>query len=113
MQGKVRDLASELVEQSIGELHVSSAFERMTEIMSRDGLLMTPSISLMRKAVGMPERVDRQLNPRFSLAEVRERHQASAIRRPRVNRSSGGFDRAWTRHPRRPPSWLLPPRRGG
>lgn len=80
MQGEVSDLAAELVEQSIGDMHISSAVERMTEIMRRYKLLMPPPVSLLLRTVVMLEGTARQLNPSFSLAEVLERHQASAIR---------------------------------
>jgi ubiquinone biosynthesis protein len=46
--------------------------------MRRYGLVMAPPVSLLLKTVAMLEGTARQLNPSFSLAEVLERHQATA-----------------------------------
>jgi ubiquinone biosynthesis protein len=78
LQSEVSDLATELVGQSIGDLDISGAIERMTDIMRRYGLLMPPSVSMLLRTVVMLEGTARQLDPSFSLAEVLERHQASA-----------------------------------
>ena len=80
LQSEVSDLATEVVGQSIGDMHISAAIEQMTEIMRRYKLMMPPSVSLLLKTVMMLEGTARQLNPSFSLAEVLERHQASAAR---------------------------------
>jgi ubiquinone biosynthesis protein len=78
LQGEVGDLATEIVGQSIGEMDISGAIERMTDIMRRYGLVMPPSVSLLLKTLVMLEGTARQLSPHFSLAEVLERHQARA-----------------------------------
>jgi ubiquinone biosynthesis protein len=78
LQSEVSDLAAEVVGQSIGDMDISAAVERMTEIMRRYGLVMPPSVSLLLKTVVMLEGTARQLNPSFSLAQVLERRQASA-----------------------------------
>jgi len=76
----VSDLATELVGESIGEMDISGAIERMTEIMRRYGLVMPTPVSLLLKTLVMLEGTARQLNPHFSLAEVLERHQANIAR---------------------------------
>ncbi len=78
LQSEVSDFATELVGQSIGEMNISGAIERMTGIMRRYGLVMPPSVSLLIKTLVMLEGTARQLDPSFSLAEVLERYQASA-----------------------------------
>jgi ubiquinone biosynthesis protein len=78
LQSEVSDLATELVGQSIGDMDISGAIERMTDIMRRYGLLMPPSVSLLLKTVVMLEGTARQLNPSFLLSELLERHHASA-----------------------------------
>ena len=78
LQSEVSDFATELVGQSIGEMDISGAIERMTGIIRRYGLVMPPSVSLLLKTVVMLEGTARQLDPSFSLAEVLERHQANA-----------------------------------
>ena len=78
MQSEVSDLATELVGQSIGEMDISGAIERMMEIIRHYGLVMPPSVSRLLKTVVMLEGTARQLSPHFSLAEVLERHQATA-----------------------------------
>ena len=78
LQSEVSDLATELVGQSIGDMDISGAIVRMTDIMHRYGLLMPPSVSLLLKTLVMLEGTARQLSPSFCLSEVLERHQASA-----------------------------------
>ena len=78
LQSEVSDFATELVGQSIGDMDISGAIERITDMMRRYGLLMPPSVSLLLKTVVMLEGTARQLDPSFSLAEVLERHHASA-----------------------------------
>jgi ubiquinone biosynthesis protein len=78
LQSEVGGLATELVGQSVGDMDISAAIERMTEIMRRYGLVMPPSVSVLLKTVAMLEGTARELSPHFSLAEVLERHQARA-----------------------------------
>jgi ubiquinone biosynthesis protein len=44
LQSEVSDLATELVGQSIGDMDISAAIERMTDTMRRCGLMMPPSV---------------------------------------------------------------------
>ncbi len=76
LRDEVSDFADELVGQTIGEMDVTTAIERLTDIMRRYGLVMSPSVSLLLKTMVMLEGTARQLSPSFSLAEVIERHQA-------------------------------------
>ncbi|QEH35792.1 putative protein kinase UbiB [Aquisphaera giovannonii] len=80
LQGEVGGLAAEVVGQSIGDMDISGAIERMTEIMHRYGLLMPPPVSRLLKTLVMLEGTARELSPHFSLAEVLERHQARSAR---------------------------------
>jgi ubiquinone biosynthesis protein len=78
LRSEVNDLATGLVGQSIGDMDISGAIERLTEIMRRYGLVMPPSVSQLLKTVVMLEGTARQLSPSFSLSEVLQRYQARA-----------------------------------
>ena len=100
-RAEVGDFIADYTNQSIDELDLSAALNRLGEIIRRYKLILPPPLSLLLRTLVELEGTARKLNPQFSLAEVIRPFYSKVVRRrysPRriLNRMQRAY-RGWER----------------
>jgi ubiquinone biosynthesis protein len=70
LRSEVKDYVLDFADVPLNELDLSTALNRMTDIIRRFGILLPPEVAMLLRTLVVLEGSARQLNPTFSLAEV-------------------------------------------
>ena len=81
LRAEIGDFVSEFVGQSLKDFDLSGSLNGMTEIIRRYQIVLPSSASMLLKVLVMLEGTSRQLDPRFSLAELIEPYYTKAMKR--------------------------------
>jgi ubiquinone biosynthesis protein len=81
LQTEVGEFLSDFVGQTLENFDLSGALNGMTDIIRRYNIILPSGCSMLLKVLVMLEGTSRQLDPRFSLAELIEPYYAKAIQR--------------------------------
>jgi ubiquinone biosynthesis protein len=107
LRTEVVDFVNDFADQPLVELDLSSALNRMTDIIRRFGILLPPEVAMLLRTLVVLEGSARQLSPRFSLAEVINVHvrehgvgQLWKRFRRKIQRTARDWDRFLTDLPR-------------
>jgi ubiquinone biosynthesis protein len=100
-RAEVSDFVADYTSQSIHELDLSEALNRLAEIIRRYKIILPPPLSLLLRTLVELEGTAQKLNPQFSLAEVIRPFYAKLVQQrfsPRriLNRTQRAF-RGWER----------------
>lgn len=101
LRREIEDFLADNATQSLDELDLGGALNRMMEII-RDFHIVLPSrVSLLIKVLVMLEGTARGLNPKFSLAEILRPYQSRIVRRrlapDRLMKKAKQYTKDWTR----------------
>jgi ubiquinone biosynthesis protein len=115
LRADLADFVAEYADQSIRELDLSGALQRLTEIIRRHRLFLPPGVSLLLRTLVLLEGTAQLLSPAFSLAEVIAPFYTRAIGRRlsprrillRLQRSYRDWDRLFSTLPRELHSALM------
>ncbi|MCP5515949.1 MAG: AarF/ABC1/UbiB kinase family protein [Verrucomicrobiales bacterium] len=115
LRADLADFVAEYAGQSIRELDLSGALQRLTEIIRRHRLFLPPGVSLLLRTLVLLEGTAQLLSPAFSLAEVIEPFYSRVIGRRlsprrillRLQRSYRDWDRLLGALPRELHSALM------
>lgn len=81
LQTEIGDFLADFAGQALDNFDLSGALNGMTDIIRRYNIILPSSCSLLLKVLVMLEGTSRQLDPRFSLAELIEPYYTKAIQR--------------------------------
>jgi ubiquinone biosynthesis protein len=81
LRSEIGEFISDFGGQSIEEFDVSGALNGMTNIIRRYGIILPSSCSMLLKVLVMLEGTSRQLDPKFSLAELIKPYYGKVARR--------------------------------
>lgn len=97
----IADFIADYTGQSIQDLNISGALNRMAEVIRKYNILLPPALSLLLRTLVELEGTARKLNPKFSLTEVIRPFSSKMVQRrlsprrimSRVQRSLRGWER--------------------